>query len=148
MEIIFIAENDLGMQETITIPLVQGIEPISCETKDEEFETVLGTTLNLIGGKGLKSFSFSSFFPGKKYYFVSWRNFKSPKTYINFFEKYRDLKLPVRVIVVDRYQVVLNMLCRYTFTYQLRDRAGDVPYSIDIKEYVVPLQTGGDMHAL
>lgn len=143
MEIIFMAENEIGQQETITIPVVQGIEAISCETKDEEFETANGKTLNLIGGKGLRSFSFSSFFPSKKYYFVSWFKFKNPKEYIRFFEKYRDLRVPVRVIVIDKYQVVLNMLCRYNFTYQIRDRAGDIPYTLDIKEYILPA-TGSD----
>lgn len=143
MEIIFMAENEIGQQETITIPVVQGIEAIFCETKDEEFETANGKTLNLIGGKGLRSFSFSSFFPSKKYYFVSWFKFKNPKEYIRFFEKYRDLRVPVRVIVIDKYQVVLNMLCRYNFIYQIRDRAGDIPYTLDIKEYILPA-TGSD----
>ncbi|AYV93598.1 hypothetical protein HMPREF1049_1998 [Fusobacterium necrophorum subsp. funduliforme ATCC 51357] len=143
MEIIFMAENEIGKQETIAIPVVQGIEAISCETKDEEFETANGKTLNLIGGKGLRSFSFSSFFPSKKYYFVSWFKFKNPKEYIRFFEKYRDLRVPVRVIVIDKYQVVLNMLCRYNFIYQIRDRAGDIPYTLDIKEYILPA-TGSD----
>lgn len=143
MEIIFMAENEIGQQETITIPVVQGIEAISCKTKDEEFETANGKTLNLIGGKGLRSFSFSSFFPSKKYYFVSWFKFKNPKEYIRFFEKYRDLRVPVRVIVIDKYQVVLNMLCRYNFIYQIRDRAGDIPYALDIKEYILPA-TGSD----
>lgn len=137
MEIIFIAENEYGLQEIATIPVVQNVEPITCETKDEEFETANGLTLNLIGGKGLRSFSFSSFFPSRKYYFVSWFKFREPKYYIKFFEKYRDLKVPVRIIIVDRYQVILNMLCRYTFSYQLRDRAGDVPFTLDVKEYIL-----------
>ncbi len=69
---------------------------------------------------------------------VSFLNFKQPKYYVKFFEKYRDLKLPVRIIIVDKYQVILNMLCRYNFTYSFRDKAGDVPYTLDIKEYILP----------
>ena len=60
--------------------------------------------------------------------------------YVDFLEKYRDLKIPIRIIVVDRYKVVLNMLCRYKFTYALRDKAGDIPYTLEIKEYVLPVQ--------
>lgn len=30
------------------------------------------------------------------------------------------------------------MLCRYNFTYSFRDKAGDVPYTLDIKEYILP----------
>ena len=105
---------------------------------DEDFVTIDGNTLNVIGGKGLRRFSFSSFFPSKLYSFVSFLNFREPKHYIKFFEKYRDLKLPVRVIIIDKFSVTLNMLCRYNFSYTLRDRAGDVPYTLDITEYIIP----------
>ena len=105
---------------------------------DEEFNTINGKTLNLIGGKGLRNFSFSSFFPSKLYSFVSFLNFKEPKYYIDFFEKYRDARVPLRMIIVDKYRVVLNMLCRYNFTYSFRDKAGDVPYTLNIKEYILP----------
>lgn len=138
MYIIFIAEENGVQLEIANIPIVQAIEPITCEIGDEEFTTINGTTLNLIGGKGLRSFSFSSFFPSKKYSFVSLFNFQPPEYYINFFEKYRDAKIPLRIIVVDGYKVVLNMLCRYNFTYTLRDRAGDVPFTLEIKEYILP----------
>lgn len=137
MKIIFIGENE-GQTEVINIPVVQNIEPITCETTDEDFVTIDGNTLNLIGGKGLRRFSFSSFFPSKLYSFVSFLNFREPKFYVKFFEKYRDLKLPVRVIILDKYRVVLNMLCRYNFTYTFRDKAGDIPYTLEITEYVLP----------
>lgn len=138
MKIIFIGENE-GQMEIINIPVVQAIEPITCDTMDEDFVTIDGNTLNLIGGKGLRRFSFSSFFPSKLYSFVSFLNFRPPKYYIKFFEKYRDLKLPVRVIIIDKFSVTLNMLCRYNFSYTLRDRAGDVPYTLDITEYIIPV---------
>lgn len=137
MKIYFIAENN-GQTEIINIPVVQNIDFMSCDTTDEEFVTIDGRTLNLIGGKGLRNFSFSSFFPSKLYSFVSFLNFKKPKYYVKFFEKYRDLKLPVRIIIIDKYQVILNMLCRYNFSYNFRDKAGDVPYTLDIKEYILP----------
>ena len=138
MKIIFIGENE-GQMEILYIPVVLGVEPITCDTMDEDFVTIDGNTLNLIGGKGLRRFSFSSFFPSKLYSFVSFLNFRPPKYYIKFFEKYRDLKLPVRVIIIDKFSVTLNMLCRYNFSYTLRDRAGDVPYTLDITEYILPV---------
>ena len=61
MKIYFIAENN-GETEIVNIPVVQNIEVMNCDTTDEEFTTIDGNTLNLIGGKGLKKFSFSSFF--------------------------------------------------------------------------------------
>ena len=92
MNIIFIVEDNGVQQEMVNIPVVQNIEPVNCETEDEEFTTINGKKLNLIGGKGLKNFSFSSFFPSKL----------------------------------------------YSFTYSFRDKAGDVPYTLDIKEYILP----------
>ena len=133
MNIIFIVEDNGVQQEIVNIPVVQNIEPVNCETMDEEFNTINGKTLNLIGGKGLRNFSFSSFFPSKSFF-----NFQPPKYYINFFEKYRDARVPLRIIIIDKYRVVLNMLCRYNFTYSFRDKAGDVPYTLDIKEYILP----------
>lgn len=138
MEIIFIAESPIGLGETIFIPVVPQIGFIDCETKDEEFTNIKGQTLNIIGGKGIRTFSFTSFFPSKKYNFVNWAKFRPPITYVKFFEKYRDLQVPVRVIVIDRYMVVLNMLCRYNFSYALRDKAGDIPYTLEVKEYIKP----------
>lgn len=138
MNIIFIVEDNGVQQEIVNIPVVQNIEPVNCETMDEEFNTINGKTLNLIGGKELRNFSFSSFFPSKRYSFVSFFNFQPPKYYINFFEKYRDARVPLRIIIVDKYRVVLNTLCRYNFTYSFRDKAGDVPYTLDIKEYILP----------
>ena len=145
MNIIFIVEDNGVQQEIVNIPVVQNIEPVNCETMDEEFNTINGKTLNLIGGKGLRSFSFSSFFPSKRYSFVSFFNFQSPKYYINFFEKYRDARVPLRIIIVDKYRVVLNMLCRYNFTYFFRDKAGDVPYTLDIKEYILPSEVDNNV---
>ena len=66
MNIIFIVEDNGVQQEIVNIPVVQNIEPVNCETMDEEFNTINGKTLNLIGGKGLRNFSFSSFFPSSK----------------------------------------------------------------------------------
>lgn len=139
MEIIFIAENEsLGIPEIVNIPIVQNVEAITCETKDEEFTTINGIDLNIIGGKGLRNFSFSSFFPSKLYSFMRFIDFRPPQYYINFFERYRDAKVPIRIIVVDKLWVSLNMLCRYNFTYTIRDRAGDIPFTLDIKEYIDP----------
>ena len=37
------------------------------------------------------------------------------------------------------------MLCRYNFTYSFRDKAGDVPYTLDIKEYILPSEVDNDV---
>ena len=43
MNIIFIVEDNGVQQEMVNIPVVQNIEPVNCETEDEEFTTINGT---------------------------------------------------------------------------------------------------------
>lgn len=142
MQILFIAELRNGKKEQIFLPIVQGIEPISQPSRDEEFETVTGQVLNLIGGKSLRSFSISSFFPSQIYNFMNPLLWRDPNDFINFFRKYQNSNVPLRIIVEDRFKVILNMLCRIEFSYNLRDEIGDVPYTIDVKEYILP-RSGG-----
>ena len=141
MEIVFLGINN----ELLELPLVQQVGEITCESGDEEFITVNGTTLNLVGREGLRSFTYSSILPSKRYEFIPLVKFKSPQLYINFFENYRAKGLPLRVIIYDGYKIILNMLCRVNFTYTLRDKAGDVPYTLEVKEYINPssLNLGG-----
>ena len=54
MNIIFIVEDNGVQQEMVNIPVVQNIEPVNCETEDEEFTTINGKKLNLIGDKELR----------------------------------------------------------------------------------------------
>ena len=42
MNIIFIVEDNGVQQEIVNIPVVQNIEPVNCETMDEEFNTING----------------------------------------------------------------------------------------------------------
>lgn len=131
MQIYFSANN---REEVIQIPVVPYLDLIECETKDEEFETVNGVLL-LIGKKGLRTFSFSSFFPNKSYSFIS-GNYKNGEHYKKFFEKWRDKNVPIRVIIIDKGKEMLNMACRYEFNVGIKDRAGDIPYSLSVKEYI------------
>ena len=141
MEIVFIGNNN----ELLELPVIQQVGEITLESKDEEFTTINGTTLNLIGAQGLRSFTYSSFFPSKRYEFISLAKIKPPQIYINFFENYRAKGLPLRIIIYDNFKIILNMLCRVHIKYNLRDKAGDVPYTLEIKEYINPssLNLGG-----
>nr|DAP33562.1 MAG TPA: tail assembly protein [Caudoviricetes sp.] len=124
--------------EYVILPIVSHINTIGITISDEEFETVDKGPLLLIGKKGLRKFEIESFFPNKIYPFMEIGSLPSPKGYIKFFEKYRDENEPVRVIIISKFKIVLNMECRYNFQYGITDRAGDVPYSLEIMEYKRP----------
>lgn len=119
----------------LLLPVVPYIEEIEQEQNNEEYKTINGRSLNLKGGKSLRKFSISSFFPSKNYDFLT-IPFVPVSAYLNFFLKNRDE--PVRVIVIAKNLTILNMLCRYNFKYNITDKAGDVPYTLEITEYVDP----------
>lgn len=130
MQIMFISKNKF-----VILPVVPYITDIEQEQTNEEMQTINGIPLNLKGGKTLRKFSISSFFPNKKYEFLK-TAFLPASVYLNFF--LQNTKEPVRVIVISKSLIILNMLCRYSFSYNITDRAGDVPYTLDITEYVDP----------
>ena len=124
--------------EYVILPVVPHIDIIEREINDEEFETVDNGTILLIGREGLRSFEINSFFPNKIYSFMANGSVANPNFYKDFFEKYSKNNDIVRVIIISKYKIVLNMECRYKFNYGIVDRAGDVPYSLKIKEYKRP----------
>lgn len=132
MNIVFSANN---MAEIMTLPIVPNEFSVSKPYANEEFETIAHGTLNLIGLKGLRTLSLSSFFPNRFYSFA--KNTKKASECINFFEKWAAKRVPIRIIVTDdREKEVLNMACTIeSFEYGL-DRAGDVPYTLELKEFV------------
>ena len=124
----------------VILPVVPHIDIIEREINDEEFETSDGKILLLIGNTGLRRFTIDSFFPSKIYPWMEIGSIPVPVTYIDFFEKYLKNKEIIRVIIISKYKIVLNMECRYNFQYGITDRAGDVPYSLDVIEYIRPEQ--------
>lgn len=119
----------------IVLPIVLKVEDITQEQENEEYKTVNGRCLNLKGGETLRKFSISSFFPSKKYNFSNGPAFPL-QYYLNFFKNNKDN--PVRIIIISKNTVFLNMLCRYNFDYNISDRAGDVPFKLDVIEYINP----------
>ena len=131
MDIVFSANN---FQEVMKLPIVPPTFEFNIPRKNEEFETIQFGTLNLIGLRGLKTLSIQSFFPTKEY------NFAKTKIngwqYVNFFNKWANNRLPIRIIVSDKKGFeILNMACTVeNFTYGL-DRAEDIPYTLELKEF-------------
>lgn len=137
MEIYFSANN---REEVIKLPIVPIIDLIECETNDEQFDSVSNGTFLLIGQKGLRSFEIQSFFPNRRYPFMSSGSIVGAERYIQFFEKWRDKNVPARVVIIDKGKEILNMACRYSFSYALKDKAGDVPYRLLVTEFRFPQQ--------
>ena len=107
MNIVFSVNN---MAEVLTLPILPSEFSYSNPHNNEEFETIAHGTLNLIGLKGLRTVTISSFFPNKKYKFA--KNNKRAAGCVKFFEKWKNKRVPIRIIVTDnKGKTILNMAC-------------------------------------
>ncbi|MBO7747349.1 hypothetical protein I8J29_24495 [Paenibacillus sp. MWE-103] len=130
-----------NMAEVLTLPMPPSEFSLPIPGGNEEFDVIGGASgvgkLNLPGLRGLKAVSLASIFPVRKYSFVSasiigWRC-------VNIINRWKSSRQPIRIIVTTKEGLeVLNMACLIeNFTYGV-DRAGDIPYTLELKEFVIP----------
>lgn len=130
-------------KDHIILPVITEISMIEQEQNNEEFKTISGAPLNLKGGRSLIHFTINSFLPSKDYDFI--QGVRLPLTYYKkFFEDNRNNV--VRVIAVANNGILFNILARYKFDYSITDKAGDIPYTLEITEYVDPNKKGGILY--
>lgn len=139
---IFLSVNN--RTEWMQIPVLPEEFKITKPQGNENFETVTGSELKLIGNPKLKSISFSSFFPARDYTFIRDNNQYSDGTkviysggcrgfeYIDALDRWKNEKLPIRLIITD---TPINMAVAVeNFEYSIR-RDGDLYYSITLDEF-------------
>jgi len=133
MDIIFSANNN---EEIKVLPVVPNNIEIAQAQNNEEFETLNNGTLNLIGDMGLQSLSISSIFLNKEYSFAKKNSSSDGWSYVEFFKKWRNKRVPIRVVMTtSEGKEILNIPCTIdNFTYS-EARNGDIKYSLEIKEY-------------
>lgn len=91
--------------------------------------------INLIGKKGSKTLSLSSFFPEQEYDFVQYTGFPTPKECVKLIESWMDN--PVQVTITDT-TINLKMTIE-SFPYSIQDGTGDIYFTIELKEYRKPV---------
>ncbi|MFD2671810.1 hypothetical protein [Marinicrinis sediminis] len=133
MNIIFAANN---FEETITLPIIPAeFAGVNEPWKNQEFETMKHGTIKLIGTKGLRNLSISSFFPRKEYDFA--KDKRNGMEYVQFFKRWRAKRVPIRIIITlnDGSEFINMAVTVDEFTYSL-DRAEDIPYALTLSEFV------------
>lgn len=132
IDIVFSAEN---RSETLHLPIIPETLDISFPHQNMTISTISDGDVNLIGMPGLKTISFSSWFPMKTYQFA-----KSSVTGVEgkaFLTKWKRKRRPIRVVVINKNGIELHnelyAIENFTFGY---DRAGDMTYSLNLKQFV------------
>lgn len=127
---IFIYKSDRS--EVIKLPVVPNEVMVSSPQKNEVFESISLGELKLLGLKGLKTLSLSSFFPVKRYGFLRDNTYKGFE-YVNKIEEWRSSQKQMRLIITS---TIINMSITIdNFEYGIRDGSGDVYYNMTISEF-------------
>lgn len=91
--------------------------------------------VNILGKRGLKTLSLSSFFPKKEYGFLQYTNdLLKPYESVDLIESWMDA--PIKVTITGT-NIDMDATIE-SFTYSEQDGTGDVYYTIDLKEYRKP----------
>lgn len=90
--------------------------------------------IGVIGNRKLANISITTLLPLFKYNFCSYTDFKEPYKYIEMFERWFQLKKPIR-FYITKTNIDIDCLVE-EFIYGERDGSGDVEISLKLKEYI------------
>lgn len=127
---IFLSINN--REQVIKLPVVPPSFEIQSPNNNETYNTISQGDIKLIGLSGLKSISFSSFFPVKDYPFLRDKTYKGWE-YIQKFEQWKEKRIPIRLVITE---TPINMACTIeNFQYGIKDGPGDVYYTLALSEF-------------
>lgn len=124
-------------EEVFTLPHVPVDFPLSESEQHNETYEGLSKDYRRIGTMGLRQLSWESFFPvGRRYPFMPPEALEDGWAYVSFFQRWRDRKVPFRMIVLDSSDVArLNMPITIDRLDLSIRRNGDIAYNITVTEY-------------
>lgn len=137
---IFISINN--NEEVIQLPVPPESYKLVSPFENESFEGI-AQALNLIGIRGLKELEISSYFPVRDYPYLQNRDLFGME-YVDTIERWRDRRVPIRIIIVSNNPAVMNLNMAATidnFEYETR-KDGDIYYTLSLREFTFP-KVGG-----
>jgi len=139
MEIYF---SDLARDEVYQLPCLPPKMPeLNKSAKNEEFETYSDGVYNIIGNKGLTTFSIDCWLPEYPHKYKWVKSQINPYSLINLWENAMSKKLPLRCVIVrgnnknNISPIVLDWMVTVENYSQEIDEFKDIHYKIDLKEY-------------
>ena len=112
-------------------PVLPSAFTVTKPQKNDTFETISQGELKLIGLTGLKSISFSSFFPVRDYPFLRDRS-DTGFGYVYTIDTWIARRVPMRLIITD---TPINMAVVIdSFEYTVKSD-GDLAYTINFSEF-------------
>lgn len=138
-EIYFSHIDENNTVETLKLPFIRDDIEVIDDLNIEDFKNSKGKVLSIVGERGNRFLSISSFFPSQRYNWMKSEDNLAPQC-IDFFE--RNRKNVLRVVYVDGFETICNMLCIITsFSKRLKTNK-DYDYTLSIREYIEPETLG------
>ncbi|MFH5187677.1 hypothetical protein ACHHV8_36665 [Paenibacillus sp. TAB 01] len=122
-------------EEVIQLPVPPADYNVPSPWKNEQMSGLQGP-LNLIGLRGLRSIEIQSFFPaiGHDYPFLQSRELWG-MAYVETIERWRDRRLPVRLVISNTNGQSLNMAVTIDDFDHGMKKDGDIYYTLKMTEF-------------
>lgn len=120
-------------ESVMKIPVLPAEFTVASPFGAETYNTIGQGDILLIGMRGLKTVSWSSFFPKRSYPFARDRAM-SAWEYVRLLEGYRERRLPVRLVMANGPDINIAAFIS-EFSYSEQDGSGDVYYDIVFEEF-------------
>lgn len=124
-------------EEVLVFPVVpKNLPEIVQEYGHEEFETN-DNVLTLIGKRKRRTMSLSFLLPvNKSYKFINTQASSNGRDYIDFWEKWSNSRVPMRLIITEGLNEVLNIAYTINSLKWYYDKKKDIVANVDITEYI------------
>lgn len=124
-------------EEILVFPVVpRNLPEIVQEYGHEEFETN-DNVLTLIGKRKRKTMSLSFLLPvNKSYKFINSQASSNGRDYIDFWEKWSSNKVPMRLVITEGINEILNIAYTINSLKWYYDKKKDIVANVDIAEYI------------
>lgn len=130
MEIVYSAEN---RKDILHLPIIPEELDIAFPHINMTIQTINEGEINIIGLPGLKTISYKSWIPNRKYSFAK-SNVMGPRAK-EFFTKWKRKRRPIRIVITSKNGWELHnelyAIEEIIFGY---DRVGDLTYSLSLKQ--------------
>lgn len=122
--------------EKLRFPVPPPVVNVSSPFTNTDIEIVSGKDFTIIGDRGLKEFSFQSFLP-RDYNetYCDYIDITDPYTFINWIERWRNSKRPIRFIVTGTNINIPVTIRDFSYDVNKAGEPGDIYFSIVLKEY-------------
>lgn len=126
-----------NQQEGFQIPINPGSIEMGDGNNSTTYDIVGQGEINVIQSPKLTDYAFSSFFPARRYPFITANTVLEPNEYVNMLQRWMATKRPIRFIFTGSTFDINEAVSIEDFQRkEVAGRLGDIEYTLRLKKYV------------